>query len=268
MAIFNRVISDHAGDYYQFAGRADLRRDVVADQAEVIQYTPAYRISSAIVAKRVFDIVVASLALAILSPVIIAIALAIKLDDRGPIFFVQERVGLNRRREERRRRPSGARLNTRSGFDRRRGMNAGRPFNIYKFRSMVREAEVNGPALACENDPRVTRLGRFMRKTRIDEIPQFINVIRGDMSIIGPRPERSFFINQVRREVPEFTMRLIVKPGITGLAQVEHGYTKSIDEMKAKLFYDLKYIADLSPMLEIKILFKTVYVVITGKGAC
>jgi lipopolysaccharide/colanic/teichoic acid biosynthesis glycosyltransferase len=88
------------------------------------------------------------------------------------------------------------------------------------------------------------------------------------MSIIGPRPERSFFINQVKRDMPEFTMRLVVKPGITGLAQVEHGYTKSIDEMKRKLFYDLKYIVDLSPMLEIKILFKTVYVVITGKGAC
>ncbi|MFA4947261.1 MAG: sugar transferase, partial [Candidatus Krumholzibacteriia bacterium] len=122
--------------------------------------------------------------------------------------------------------------------------------------------------LACENDPRITRVGRFMRKTRIDEIPQFINVIRGDMSFIGPRPERSFYINQVKREVPEFTMRLMVKPGITGLAQVENGYTKTIGEMKGKLFYDLKYIANLSLTQEIRILFKTVYVVVTGKGAC
>ena len=139
---------------------------------------------------------------------------------------------------------------------------------IYKFRTMVQDAEKGGPKLACENDPRITRVGRFMRKTRIDEIPQFINVIRGDMSFIGPRPERSFYINQVKREVPEFTMRLMVKPGITGLAQVENGYTKTIGEMKGKLFYDLKYIANLSLTQEIRILFKTVYVVVTGKGAC
>lgn len=268
MPIFNRVIFDHTSDYYRFAGPAESRLDDVANHAEVIQYKVADRISSAIIAKRVFDIIVASLALVVLFPIMVAIALAIKIDSRGPVFFVQERVGLNRRRRERRRRQTNANGNVRSGSDRRMGLNPGRPFNIYKFRSMVCEAEVNGPALACDNDPRATRFGRLMRKTRVDEIPQFINVIKGDMSIIGPRPERSFFINQVKRDMPEFTMRLVVKPGITGLAQVEHGYTKSIDEMKRKLFYDLKYIVDLSPMLEIKILFKTVYVVITGKGAC
>jgi lipopolysaccharide/colanic/teichoic acid biosynthesis glycosyltransferase len=133
---------------------------------------------------------------------------------------------------------------------------------------MVQGAEKDVPTLACENDPRITRSGRLMRKTRIDEIPQFINVIKGDMSIIGPRPERSFFINQVKSEMPEFTMRLMVKPGITGLAQVEHGYTQTVGEMKGKLFYDLKYIANLSLMQEIKIIFKTFYVVVTGKGAC
>jgi lipopolysaccharide/colanic/teichoic acid biosynthesis glycosyltransferase len=133
---------------------------------------------------------------------------------------------------------------------------------------MKEDAERNVPILASENDPRITRIGRIFRKTRIDETPQFINVIRGDMSIIGPRPERSFFINQMRSEVPEFTTRLAIKPGITGLAQVESGYTTRIEQMKNKLFFDLKYITELSLFEEIKILFKTVFVVFTGKGAC
>ncbi len=268
MPIFSRSVLDQASDYYELADRAELGGNGIANQAEGIQYTPPERFGSTIVAKRVFDIVIASIALAILSPFLIMFALAIKLDSRGPIFFSQERIGLNRRRVERRSRRSLPTRNVRSGYDRRRNINAGRPFNIFKFRTMVRDAEKKGPVLACENDPRVTRLGRIMRNARIDEIPQFINVIKGDMSIIGPRPERSFFINQVRREMPEFTMRLMVKPGITGLAQVENGYTKTIDEMKGKLFYDLKYIADLSLMQEIRILFKTVYIVVTGKGAC
>jgi lipopolysaccharide/colanic/teichoic acid biosynthesis glycosyltransferase len=268
MPIFNRAVFDHTSDYFRFAGRAESRDEELMTQAEMIQHKVARRTTSVLVAKRVFDIVVALLALIVLSPVIALVALAIKIDSRGPVFFVQERVGLNRRRGERRRKKSGIRINMRSGGERRKDINPGRPFNIYKFRSMVCEAELNGPALACDNDPRATRLGKLMRKTRIDEIPQFLNVIKGDMSIIGPRPERSFFINQVKRDVPEFTMRLIVKPGITGLAQVEHGYTRSVDEMKRKLSYDLKYIVDLSPLLETKILFKTVYVVLTGKGAC
>ena len=107
-----------------------------------------------------------------------------------------------------------------------------------------------------------------MRRTRIDEIPQFINVIKGEMSIVGPRPERSFFINQVRHEVPEFPLRLKVKPGITGLAQVEDGYADTVEKMKGKLYYDLKYISQLSLFQELTILFKTVYIVISGKGAC
>jgi lipopolysaccharide/colanic/teichoic acid biosynthesis glycosyltransferase len=133
---------------------------------------------------------------------------------------------------------------------------------------MKTDAEVSGPALACEDDPRITRVGWFLRKTRIDEIPQFLNVIKGEMSIIGPRPERSFYINQIKQDLPEFPLRLVVKPGITGLAQVEDGYTQTLDRMKDKLFYDLKYIAELSVFQELKILFKTVSVVFTGKGAC
>jgi lipopolysaccharide/colanic/teichoic acid biosynthesis glycosyltransferase len=268
MPIFNRAIFDHTSGYYRYAGQAAAKPDDLLSQAEMIQYTVGERMPTTFMAKRFFDVVIASVAIMVLFPIMAIVALAIKIDSRGPIFFVQERVGLNRRRAERRRKRERANLDARSGTDRRKEMNPGRPFSMYKFRSMVRGAEDNGPALACDNDPRATRFGKLMRKTRIDEIPQFINVLKGDMSIIGPRPERSFFINQVKRDVPEFTMRLMVKPGITGLAQVEHGYTKSIDEMKRKLSYDLKYIVDLSPMLEIKILLKTVYVVITGKGAC
>jgi lipopolysaccharide/colanic/teichoic acid biosynthesis glycosyltransferase len=268
MAIFNRTALDTTGEYYRYEGQLEPRADEIANQAEVLQYTSAQRIDAAIVAKRVFDVCIALLALVLLSPVLIAAAAAIKLDSRGSIFFQQERIGLNRRRGERRKENVRISENSRVSADRRKSINPGRPFKIYKFRTMVEDAERGIPTLACENDPRVTRIGRLMRKTRIDEIPQFINVIKGDMSIIGPRPERSFFINEVRRDVPEFTMRLMVKPGITGLAQVEHGYTKTIDEMKGKIFYDLKYIADLSPAQEIKILVKTFYVVLTGKGAC
>jgi lipopolysaccharide/colanic/teichoic acid biosynthesis glycosyltransferase len=268
MSVFNRTAIEPAGDYFRYEGCPEPRAEDIVTQAVALQYSTARRIDSAMVTKRIFDILVASLALAILSPVMLVAALAIKLDSAGPIFFMQERIGLNRRRNDRRTSSIPPIVDPRRVADRRKGMNAGRPFNMHKFRTMVQHAEKGVPTLACDNDPRITRVGRLMRKTRIDEIPQFINVIRGDMSIIGPRPERSFFINQVKREVPEFTMRLMVKPGITGLAQVEHGYTKTIGEMKGKLFYDLKYIADLSLTQEIKILFKTVYVVVTGKGAC
>ena len=268
MPIFNRTAIEPAGDCFRYEGCPEPCAGDIVTQAMALQYSTARRIDSVMVTKRIFDILVASLALAILSPVMLLAALAIKLDSAGPIFFMQERIGLNRRRNDRRRSSMPPIVDPRRVADRRKGINAGRPFSIYKFRTMVEDAEKGVPTLARDNDPRITRVGRFMRKTRIDEIPQFINVIGGDMSIIGPRPERSFFINQVKREVPEFTMRLVVKPGITGLAQVEHGYTKTIGEMKGKLFYDLKYIADLSLTQEIKILFKTVYVVVTGKGAC
>jgi lipopolysaccharide/colanic/teichoic acid biosynthesis glycosyltransferase len=268
MPIFHRTAMDNAGEYYSYGKGLDPLAEDIADQADVIKYDKADRIGGVILAKRVFDIAVASLAMIVASPVMLLAALVIRFDSRGPIFFKQERIGINKRRGDRRRSIAAIEGCCRRGSDRRREINAGRPFMIYKFRTMIQDAEKGGPKLACANDPRITRVGRFMRKTRIDEIPQFINVIRGDMSFIGPRPERSFYINQVKREVPEFTMRLMVKPGITGLAQVENGYTQTVGEMKGKLFYDLKYIANLSLAQEIRILFKTVYVVVTGKGAC
>ncbi len=268
MAIFNRTLLQRAGEYGAYEPARPSRYEDILSEPDSMRNLESARASAVWVVKRVFDIAVSSIALVLVAPVLVLAALAIKLDSPGPVFFVQERIGLNRRRVDRRSRARAIGLEGRSGSDRRKSLHPGRPFRIYKFRTMVRDAERSGPALACARDPRITRVGRFMRKTRIDELPQFLNVIRGDMSIIGPRPERSFFINKARVEVPHFTMRLLVKPGITGLAQVENGYTSSIDEMRHKLFYDLKYIADFSVWQEIRILFKTVYVVITGKGAC
>jgi lipopolysaccharide/colanic/teichoic acid biosynthesis glycosyltransferase len=268
MPIFNRTAIQQSRGFYSNGQQCEPDLDALAFQAIATRHASSDPADVSAVAKRAFDIAIASVALIMLAPLLIIVAIAIKLDSRGPVFFVQERIGINRRRSDRGAGSMPIDRSDRSATDRRKNMHPGRPFRIYKFRTMVRDAERYGPALACENDPRVTRLGRFMRKTRIDELPQFLNVLRGEMSIIGPRPERSFYINQVRQEVPEFTMRLFVKPGITGLAQVENGYTSSIDEMKHKLFYDLKYIAEFSLWQEIRILFKTVSVVVTGKGAC
>jgi len=220
--------------------------------------------------KRFFDILFAGAALVLLSPVILAATALIRFESRGSVFYKQERIGLNRRASDRRGdiSPGYSGPDRRESNDRRKKIHAGKPFNIYKLRTMRMDAEKAGPTLSSKGDPRITKVGYLLRRTRIDELPQFINVLQGDMSIVGPRPERSFFINQVRQDVPEFPLRLKVKPGITGLAQVEDGYTQTVEEMTGKLYYDLKYIAGLSFVQELRILFKTISVVITGKGAC
>lgn len=222
--------------------------------------------------KRIFDVGCACLAMLLVAPVVLIAAVLIKMESKGPVFFRQERIGINRRRGDRR---AGAMTageyqgnERRDQADRRREINAGRPFNIYKLRTMRQDAENDGPALARKGDARITRIGSFLRRSRCDELPQFINVLRGEMSIIGPRPERSFYINKVKHDIPEFPLRLRVKPGITGLAQVENGYTETVEMMADKLYYDLKYISEFSLLQEVIILFKTVYVVVSGKGAC
>jgi lipopolysaccharide/colanic/teichoic acid biosynthesis glycosyltransferase len=242
--------------------------DDLSYMANRIRNNLTSRLAGAMKAKRVFDIFAASVALILLSPVFLLAAALIKIESGGSIFYAQERIGLNRRAGDRRTLFRPVAGDRRGRTDRRKNIHAGQPFHIYKFRTMVADAEKYGPVLASDKDPRITRMGRIFRKTRIDEIPQFINVLKGEMSIIGPRPERSFFINQMRKEVPDFPARLLIKPGITGLAQVENGYTQTLERMKEKLFYDLKYISELSVLEEIKILFKTIYVVATGKGAC
>jgi lipopolysaccharide/colanic/teichoic acid biosynthesis glycosyltransferase len=242
--------------------------DSVAPNSVKIGYAPPARIPSRNVdRKRLLDIALSTIALIILSPLMLLTTCLIKLTSRGPIFFRQERVGLNRRGRSRR---AGQRIvgSDRRDRDRRVLINFGTPFTIYKFRTMIVDAETGRPVWAQKQDPRITRLGRFLRRTRIDELPQFINVLRGEMSIVGPRPERAYFIGRIEKDLPEFQLRLKAKPGITGLAQVELGYTNTNEGLRKKLNHDLEYIRNLNVRTDLKILFKTVYVVLSGKGAC
>ena len=188
-----------------------------------------------LIIKRVIDLILSIITFILTLPVVLITMLIIKFDSPGPALFVQERVGLN-----------------------------GRTFNIYKLRTMRTDAEINGPQWASTNDPRITNVGEFLRKTRIDELPQLVNVIKGDMSIVGPRPEREFFIKKFEREIPGFSKRLLVKPGLTGWAQVNGGYELSPNE---KLNLDLYYIKHSSTLLDFSIMFKTISVIFTGEGA-
>jgi len=216
--------------------------------------------------KRSIDIVGAAVGLILTSPLFALLPIIIKLDSPGPIFYRQSRVGHNRRRGERRA-VEGSRMG-RSSRDRRRSDLLGRPFHVIKFRTMVADAERKcGPVWATKNDPRITRLGRFLRKTRMDEVPQFINILLGDMSLVGPRPERPMFVKELCSQVENYDQRLTVKPGLTGLAQVENGYDCSVTSVVRKVHYDLEYIRTWSLWQDVKILMKTVVVVITGKGA-
>jgi len=217
--------------------------------------------------KRTIDTLGSLLGLIILSPLFALIAIAIKLDSEGPVFYTQLRVGRNRRRTDRR--SSGLSLvNERRSRDRRKQRLHGKPFQVYKFRSMVQNAEKkSGPIWASQNDPRITRVGAFLRKTRLDEFPQLFNVLRGEMSLVGPRPERPVFVESLSKDIDEYSRRLDVKPGITGLAQVTNGYDTSVSSVREKVKHDLQYINNWSLVQDIKILLKTVVVVITGKGA-
>lgn len=189
-------------------------------------------------AKRVMDIVISILILITTAPLWFIIGIAIKINSPGPLVYSQERVGKD-----------------------------GKVFRMHKFRSMKQDAESKtGPVWATENDPRITSVGWFLRKTRLDEIPQFFDVLRGDMSLVGPRPERPAFVEKLAKEVPLYKRRLIVKPGITGWAQIKQGYDTSIEDVKSKVRYDIFYIENMSFRMDLKILIMTVYVMIAGKG--
>ncbi len=217
--------------------------------------------------KRSMDIVGSIVGLVLTIPIWLVIPLVIKLDSPGPVFYAQTRVGINRRRRQRRVYLK-ADVGERRRRERRRVDYLGRPFKVYKFRTMINDAErKSGPVWATKRDPRITRVGAFLRKTRIDEIPQFWNVLKGDMSLVGPRPERPSFVLDLSTKVKGYAHRLHVKPGLTGLAQVENGYDSSLASVVQKVRYDLEYIEKRSLWTDIKILLKTVIVVITGKGA-
>jgi lipopolysaccharide/colanic/teichoic acid biosynthesis glycosyltransferase len=199
-----------------------------------------------------------------LSPFLALVALAIKLDSPGgPALFRQERVGLDRRR-----RRAGDVAGESFAADRRRARGIGRPFGIYKFRTMIPQAErLSGPVWASESDPRITRLGRVLRKLRIDEIPQLINIVKGEMRLIGPRPERGHFVAQLMREIPDYAARQRVPPGITGLAQVKRHYDATVQDVRTKVKYDVYYVNNRSWILDLKIMIKTIDVMLLGRGA-
>lgn len=189
--------------------------------------------------KRIFDIVAASILLILFSPLMLLTALLIVIEDGFPILYRQERVGLN-----------------------------GRLFNVIKFRSMRRDAEKDGtPRWATKNDDRVTRVGKVIRRLRIDELPQLFSVLNGDMSMVGPRPERAFFVDQLTKEIPFYAVRHSVKPGVTGWAQVRYHYGSTVDDAAQKLQYDLYYVKNHTLLLDLVVLFETVGVVVSGKGA-
>jgi exopolysaccharide biosynthesis polyprenyl glycosylphosphotransferase len=189
--------------------------------------------------KRILDILVSIFVLVVFSPFFFIIAMAIKFDSRGPVLYVQERVGYR-----------------------------GRVFKLYKFRSMVIDAEKqSGPVWASQKDTRITRVGLLLRKMRMDELPQMYNILKGDMSLVGPRPERLFFVEKLKKKIPYYQLRLKIKPGLTGWAQIKHRYDSSLDDVKEKLKYDLYYIENMSLNMDFKILLATIFVVFEMKGA-
>ena len=207
---------------------------------------------------RALNVTLASLALLLLAPLLVVIALAIKLTSPGPIFYVQTRVGIDRRARRRTDDPV---------YDRRTRNLGGTVFTIYKFRSMTADAETrSGAVWATRNDPRVTPLGRVMRKYRIDEIPQLLNVIRGDMNIVGPRPERPSIFQRLSEDISEYPLRQRARPGITGLAQVSQAYDTNLDDVRSKVRYDLEYLARQSVATDVQIMLKTVPVMLFRKG--
>ena len=187
--------------------------------------------------KRISDIIVSIIALIILSPLLLILSILVKCDSKGPIIYKQTRIGYHKK-----------------------------PFNIYKFRSMKVDAEANGPTLSTLDDPRITKLGKLMRKYRLDELPQFWNVVIGDMSLVGPRPEREFYIKQIITKAPYYSLIHQVRPGITSWGMVKFGYASNVDEMISRLKYDLLYIENVSFAVDLKILFYTIHTVFTGKG--
>ena len=210
---------------------------VELEEQPLIRITEHKMNDSALCIKRAFDIVVSVVMLILLLPAYILLAIAIKLTSRGDVFYKQERIGLH-----------------------------GVPFNIIKFRTMAQNAENGTPQLTLDDDPRITPLGSWMRKYRIDELPQFWNILRGDMSIVGPRPERRYFINQIEEKAPYYCMIYKIRPGLTSWGPIKVGYTDTLDKMIQRLNYDIVYIENMSISLDIKIMFHTIAIIFNGKG--
>lgn len=234
-----RIRGTRVYDAAGFCERVLRRIPVLLLRASDLAYADELTVSAMRRAlKRVFDVAVSAVMLVAATPVMIVLAILIKLDSRGPVFYRQERVG----------------------FD-------GRTYPLWKFRSMRPDAETQGAVWARVNDDRVTRVGRFIRKTRMDEIPQVFNVLLGHMSFVGPRPERPVFVEQLTREIPFYRLREAVKPGITGWAQIRYPYGASVEDARNKLEFDLYYLKNGSLFLDVAIIFHTVRHVVLGRGA-
>ena len=208
------------------------------DRPSLIRITEQHMTDSELCIKRASDIVLSLAGVIVLSPLMLFIAIAVWCSSKGPAMYDQERIGLY-----------------------------GRPFRIFKFRTMINQAEADGiPQITADNDPRVTRIGHWLRKYRLDELPQLFNILRGDMSIVGPRPERPYFINQIMKEAPYYCLLYKVRPGLTSWGPIRVGYTDTLEKMIERLNYDIVYVENMSLLLDLKILFFTIGVVIDGKG--
>lgn len=210
--------------------------DEVSDQP-LIHITEHKMSDTELCIKRAFDIVVSVAMLILLSPLYLILTLLVWYSSKGPVFYRQERIGLH-----------------------------GLPFEIIKFRTMCVHAESEIPQLSADNDPRITKVGKWMRKYRLDELPQFWNILRGDMSIVGPRPERRYFINQIEEKAPYYCMIYKIRPGLTSWGPIKVGYTDTLDKMIRRLNYDIVYVENMSLTLDIKIMFHTIGVIFNGKG--
>ncbi|NLR38431.1 TIGR03013 family XrtA/PEP-CTERM system glycosyltransferase [Novosphingobium sp. ERW19] len=230
----------HVNDFSTFMERETGRVDLDTVNPSWLIFSDGFSSGRALssAAKRIFDITASLLLLVLTLPVIVLFALLVKIDSKGPAFFRQRRVGLY-----------------------------GEPFDVIKLRSMRTDAEVNGAQFAQENDPRVTRIGRFIRKVRIDELPQTWSVLKGEMSFVGPRPERPEFVSDLEEKLPYYAERHMVKPGITGWAQINYPYGASIEDSRHKLEYDLYYAKNYTPFLDLLILLQTLRVVLWHEGA-
>jgi exopolysaccharide biosynthesis polyprenyl glycosylphosphotransferase len=208
------------------------------DRPSLIRITEQSMTDTELCIKRAWDIVASSVGLIVTSPLLVLIALQVKLSSKGPVFYSQERIGLY-----------------------------GLPFRIYKFRTMVNNAEADGqPHLTADNDPRITGIGKWLRKYRLDELPQLWNILCGDMSIVGPRPERPYFVQQIMAEAPYYCLLYKVRPGLTSWGPIRVGYTDTMEKMIERLNCDVVYVENMSLLLDLKILFFTTGVILHGKG--